>query len=83
MRSLSEDTKTDFEKVWIEKMRQLPGWRRLQLAGQLSSAVRALTMAGLRKRQPSYTEPELRRSFAEIHLGQRLADQFFSRKPSP
>jgi len=80
MRTQSADTSPAFEKVWIERMRQMPGWRRLQLASRLSTAARALCRAGLRARNPDATEEELRRMFAEVHLGKDLAKKFFARK---
>jgi hypothetical protein len=80
MRTMSPDTSPVFEKVWIERMRQMPGWRRLQLASRLSASARALCRAGLRERHPEATEDELRRMFAEVHLGKELADKFFASK---
>jgi hypothetical protein len=39
----------------------------------MSSAVRGLSLAGLRSRHPQASEAELRRRFADIHLGPDLA----------
>lgn len=80
MRTQSADTSPIFEKVWIDRMRKLPGWRRLQLASRLSTSARRLCRAGLRARHPEATADELRRMFAEVHLGKELADNFFARK---
>ena len=82
MRTLSSDTSPAFEKVWIERMRRTPGWRRLQLASELSTTARQLCWAGLRERHPEASEEELRRMFAEVHLGKDLADKFFARRAS-
>jgi hypothetical protein len=80
MRTQSADTSPAFEKVWIERMRQMPGWRRLQLASQLSASARKLCWAGLKSRHPDATEDELRRMFAEVHWGKELAGKYFASK---
>ena len=80
MRTQSPDTSPAFEEVWLDRMRRLPGWRRLQLASQLSTSARALSMAGVRARHREASEDELRRRFAELHLGKELADKFFARR---
>lgn len=80
MRTQSADTSPAFEKVLIARMRNVPGWRRLQLASQLSTSARLLCWAGLRARHPEATEDALRRMFAEVHLGKELADKFFARR---
>jgi hypothetical protein len=76
----TSDTDPAFERVWIERMRQMPGWRRLQLASRLSASARKLCRAGLRARHPNATAEELRRMFAEVHLGKELADKFFAHR---
>jgi hypothetical protein len=73
MRTQSPDTSPEAERVLIELLRQAPAWRRLQLADRMSSAVRGLSLAGLRSRHPQASEAELRRRFADIHLGPDLA----------
>ena len=43
----------------------------------MSSTVRALSLAGLRARHPEASEAELRRRFADIHLGPKLAAEVY------
>jgi hypothetical protein len=57
----------------IELLRRTPPWRRLQLADQMSRTARELSMAGLRLRFPGASAAELRRRFADIHVGPELA----------
>lgn len=78
MSSRCNDTDARIERIWIEKMRKLPGWRRMELASRLSTAARAMMMTGIRSRHPGESEEQLRRRFAEMHLGKALADKFFS-----
>jgi hypothetical protein len=77
VRTQSPDTSPEAERVWIELLRRTPPWRRLQLADQMSRAVRELSMSGLRLRHPQASEAELRRRFADLHLGSELARRVY------
>jgi hypothetical protein len=77
MRTQSPDTSPDAERIWIDLLRKTPPWRRLQLADQMSASVRQLSQAGIRSRYPGAGETELRRRFAEIHLGTELAAKVY------
>ena len=80
MRTQSLDTSPEAEKVLIELLRQAPPWRRMQLADRLSQSMRQFSMAGIRDRNPGASEPEIRRQFAELHLGTELAGKVFGEK---
>jgi hypothetical protein len=82
MRTQSPDTSPEAERVLIELLRQAPAWRRLQLADHMSSTVRSLSLAGLRARHPRASEAELRRRFADIHLGPTLAAKVYGPQPA-
>jgi len=73
MKTQSRDTSPEAERAWIELLRQTPTWRRLQLADRMSTTMRDLGKSGIRSRYPKATEAEVRRRFAEIHLGPELA----------
>jgi len=77
MRTQSPDTSPEAERVLIELLRKAPAWRRLQLTDRMSNTARALSLAGLRTRHPKASEAELRRRFADLHLGPRLAEKVF------
>jgi hypothetical protein len=77
MRTQSPDTSPEAEQVLIGLLRQAPAWRRLQLADRMSATVRELCLAGLRTRYPKASEAEIRRRFADIHLGSELAAKVF------
>lgn len=77
VRTQSPDTSPEAERVWIELLRRTPPWRRLQLADQMSRAVRELAMSGLRLRHPHASDAELRRRFADLHLGSELARRVY------
>ncbi len=82
MRTQSPDTSHQAERVPIELLRQAPAWRRLQLTDRMSRTVRDLSLAGLRTRHPRATEAELRRRFADIHLGPQLAAKVYGPRPA-
>jgi hypothetical protein len=77
MHTQSPDTSLDAEKALIELIRRAPLWRRMQLTDQMSRTARQLAMAGLRLRHPNASETELRRRFADLHLGPKLAAQIY------
>ena len=82
MRTQSADTSLEAERVLIGLLRQAPAWRRLQLADRMSNTVRSLSLAGLRARHPTASEAELRRPFADIHLGPELAAKVYGPAPT-
>jgi hypothetical protein len=82
VRTQSPDTSPEAERVLIELLRQAPAWRRLQLADRMSNAVRSLSLAGLRARHPGASDAELRRRFADLHLGWELAAKVYGPGPS-
>ena len=59
MAVLSADTSPDVENMQIERLRQMPVWRKMALVGEMNRAVRALALAGLRQRQPGDTAGQL------------------------
>ena len=77
VRTQSPDTSPEAEKVLIELLRKAPPWRRLQLADRLSWSMREMSLAGIRQRNPNATDAEVRRLFADIHLGPELARKVF------
>jgi len=81
MQTQSPDTSLEAEKVLIELIRQAPLWRRMQLTDQMSRTARELAIAGLRLRHPSASEAELRRRFADLNLGAKLAAEVYGPLP--
>jgi hypothetical protein len=81
MRTQSPDTSPEAERVLIELLRKAPVWRRLQLADRMSNMARGLSLAGLRMRHPMASEVELRRRFADVHLGPELALKAYGPPP--
>jgi len=63
MKPLSPDTTTEAQRVHFELMRQLPDWKRLALALELTEATRQLVLADIRHRFAGASDEEIRRRF--------------------
>lgn len=81
MKTLSQDTHPDVERKQIELLRQMPPWRKLQLANQMTQACRTLALAGLRHRHPEASPDELHRRLADLVLGSELAFRVYGPLP--
>jgi hypothetical protein len=77
MTTLSPDTSPEIERIQIERLRQMPGWRKMQLVGDMNDAVRTLALAGLRQRHPDDTPAQRRRRLADLTLGPELAARVY------
>jgi hypothetical protein len=73
MTTLSPDTHPEIERLQIERLRQMPPWRKVALMAEMGQTVRALAMAGLRQRHPEDTPARRRRRLADLLLGPELA----------
>ena len=63
MKPLSSDTTHDAQRMHFELMRQLPGWKRLTLAFELTQATRLLVLSDVRHHFASASDEEIRRRF--------------------
>jgi hypothetical protein len=77
MATLSPDTHPDVEQWQIERLRQMPAWRKLALVGEMNGTVRILALAGLRQRHPDDTPAQLERRLADLALGPELAARVY------
>ena len=73
MTTLSPDTHPEIERLQIERLRQMPSWRKMTLMAGMSQTVRTLALAGLRQRHPDDTPAQRRRRLADLLLGPDLA----------
>ena len=73
MSRLRLDTHPEIERLQVERLRQMPTWRKMVLMAELSESVRMLALAGLRQRYPSDTPAQRRRRLADLLLGPELA----------
>ena len=73
MTTLSSDTHPEIEQLQIERLRQMPSWRKMALVGEMNRTVRTLALAGLRQRHPDDSPAQRRRRLADLLLGPDLA----------
>jgi hypothetical protein len=81
MITLSPDTSPEIEQMQIERLRQMPSWRKLALVGEMNRAVQDLALAGLRQRHPDDSPGQRRRRLASLLLGAELAAQVYGPEP--
>jgi hypothetical protein len=81
MTTLSPDTDPKIERLYIERLRQMPPWRKMQLVSDMNETVRALALAGLRQRHPDDTPAQRRRRLADLILGPELAARVYGPLP--
>ena len=77
MSTLWPDTHPDIERLQIERLRQMPTWRKMALMAEMGQSVRTLALAGLRQRYPGDTPAQRRRRLADLLLGPELAAQVY------
>lgn len=71
--ALSSDTPPEIERLQIERLRQMPSWRKMALMAGMGQTVQILALAGLRQRYPCDTPTQRRRRLADLLLGPELA----------
>lgn len=75
MKTQSPDTSPEAERFLIERTRQMPVHRKLQLGWQWSAAMRNLAWSDVRRQHPQAAEAGLRAHFARRCLGPELAEK--------
>lgn len=60
--------------VQLELFRQMTPQQRLQKAFGLSTQLRNMAFAAIRRRYPEYSEQQIRLKFIEVTYGKELAD---------
>ena len=81
MTTLSPDTPPEIERLQVQRLRQMPPWRKMALVGEMSRTVRTLALAGLRQRHPDDTSAQRQRRLADLLLGPDLAAKVYGPLP--
>ncbi len=71
------DTHPKIEEMRLKLLREMPGWRKLQLMAQMGQAVKRLALIGLRERYPDDPPEKIKRRLADLMLGEELAERAF------
>jgi hypothetical protein len=77
MTALSPDTSPEIERLQIERLRQMPPWRKMALLAEMFQALQTLALAGLRQRHPADTLAQQRRHLADLLIGPELAHRVY------
>ncbi|MEO0096991.1 MAG: hypothetical protein ABIK78_02715 [candidate division WOR-3 bacterium] len=64
------DTLSKMEKIQIEILKKMPPEKRLELSLELTKISLKLLEEGIRKRNPNYTEREVKQAIKKILLGE-------------
>ena len=74
MRTQSEDTSPEMERVQIELLRKAPITKRFALMQSWTQFIIGAAKQGIRRTHPSASEEEISLIFVARHYGQALAD---------
>lgn len=74
---MKHDTSPAAAARYRARIGALPGARRLEIAAQISSGVRALAEAGLRHRHPRASSVEIRCGLVALLYGRPVAERLF------
>jgi hypothetical protein len=77
----SPDTSPDADRVQREVFARMSGERRVELALEMSIAMRAVSADGIRSRHPEYQEVQVRHALNRLILGDRLFQQAWPDAP--
>jgi hypothetical protein len=81
MTTLSPDTTPEIERLQMERLREMPPWRKMALMDEMSQTVRLLALAGLRQRHPDDTPAQRQRRLADLLLEPELAARVYGPLP--
>ena len=82
VRIVDRDTHPEAMARYAERLRGLGPGERLDIAAGLSSGVRSLAEAGIRRRHPSADEAEVRCRLAALLYGRAAAERLFGTVPA-
>lgn len=82
MSGLWSDTHPDVERLQLDRLRQMPAWRKMALMADMSESLRVLALAGLWQRYPDDSPSERQRRLADLLLGPELAARVYGPLPS-
>jgi len=78
---LPADTEWDAHAAQADAYRRLGGSARVGIMFSLTDSVRALSMSGIRRRHPSYTDEQVRMAYARLRLGDALMREIWPARP--
>jgi hypothetical protein len=76
------DTQPDVERILIQRLRQMPAWRKMALVGEMNRTVRTFALGGIRLRHPEDSPEQQQRRLADLLLGPELAARAYGPLPT-
>jgi hypothetical protein len=76
------DTPPDVERILIQRLRQMPAWRKMALVGEMNRTVRTFALGGIRLRRPEDSPEQQQRRLADLLLGPELAARAYGPLPT-
>jgi hypothetical protein len=80
-RTQSADTSPEAERFIIERLRELPIWRKAEMITAITRAAEEMSLAGLRARYPEAQDDELRLRLAALRLDRDTMVRLFGWDP--
>lgn len=77
------DTLAEAARVQLEAYRRMSPQRRLEMAFRLSDSLREFVAAGVRLRQPEWSEQQVRQEVARLFLGDKLFQAAYRPRQEP
>ena len=74
------DTGPKAEQAYLSALRGMPAWRKFQVIDGLNSAVRQITLAGIKARNPEFSQLQTVRAAAALWFGETLAAKAYPGK---
>lgn len=81
MKTFSQDTHPEAERVLIELLRKAPPWKKCQQVSEMIKACRSLSLIGLKRRYPEACPKELHRRLAALWLPRELVVRVYGWDP--
>ena len=75
MKPLISDTRPEVERILIEGYRKLSPTQRFRMTCNMMGTGRRQLARGIRDREPHLTEAEFRYRFAQLWLGEEIAER--------
>ena len=82
MSFLSPDTSPEAAAKQVEILRNMGPGRRLKMVFELNARLRRFVKAGVRHRNPDWTDEQVRREEIRLRLGDELFNEVFGREGS-
>ncbi len=79
MKPLISDTRPEVERILIEGFRKLSPTQRFRMTCNMMETGRRQLIRGIKDREPHLTEAEFRYRFAQLWLGEEIAERIKER----